>query len=113
MNTSNMLNAMRRGAATAFFFKPDVLLYSVNDLIEIEHLLLGEHFKLCLSAKTGFWAGLFINGFHYSMFQKTRLTWTREHIGEFGSTFAKGGAKEAKIPYCGQALSGQKVQVAL
>jgi hypothetical protein len=49
MNRNVMLNAIRRGTVTAFFFKPDLLPYSVNGLVEIEHLLLREHFKLCLS----------------------------------------------------------------
>ena len=49
MNRNVMLNAIRKGTITAFFFKPDLLPYSVNGLVEIEHLLLREHFKLCLS----------------------------------------------------------------
>lgn len=35
------------------------------------------------------------------------------NFGEFGSNFAGASAKETKIPSCGQAFSGQKVQVAL
>jgi hypothetical protein len=34
------------------------------------------------------------------------------HHEECGSTFASAGIKEAKVPSCGQAFSGQKVQVA-
>ena len=36
-----------------------------------------------------------------------------KQLGEFGSAFASASVKETKISSCGQALSGQKVQVAL
>jgi hypothetical protein len=36
-----------------------------------------------------------------------------KYFGEFGSTFAIASIEEAKVSSCGQAFSGQKVQVAL
>jgi hypothetical protein len=54
MKRKPMLSKIRRVTATVFFFKPNWLLYSADFLIAVEHLLLREHFKLCLSGKTGF-----------------------------------------------------------
>jgi hypothetical protein len=51
MNTNAMLNTIRRGTVADFLFKLDLLPYSVNGFIAMEHLLLREHFKLCLSVK--------------------------------------------------------------
>jgi hypothetical protein len=54
MKRKPMLIKIRRVTATVFFFKPNWLLYSADFLIAVEHLLLREHFKLCLSGKAGF-----------------------------------------------------------
>jgi len=48
-NKNAMLNKIKRGTAKVLFFKPDLLLCSGNVFSVVEHLLLGEHFKLYLS----------------------------------------------------------------
>jgi hypothetical protein len=47
------------------------------------------------------------------MFQKQHRHGLVKHLGEFGPIFANASIEEAKVSSCGQAFSGQKVQVAL